>query len=259
MSRMNPQERKKATDKVAEMYNRDSPIYKKTTGDFIQGYSAVDMQAYIHYLKNLILPEKGKVLDSGCGLGGVSIALAKVSDNISFHGITISAVQKKIADENIRAAGLGKRILITTGDYHQLTNYFEPNFFDSAIFSDTLGHSPDPAKVLQEVYQVLRPGGKIYIRDIYIRPYKSDEEKNKGQTIIDMVNKNYAYHLITVDTLICKLQQEGFNLINVQPPPYPADYENMVKYEKALGLDTYLYIPTFRATDWFEIVGQKPG
>ena len=255
---MDPQERKKATDKVEEMYDRDSPIYKITTGDFIQGYSAVDMQAYIKYLRDLVVPDNGKVLDAGCGLGGVSIALAKITNGVSFDGITISSVQKKIADANIAEAGLDKSISITTGDYHQLTNYFGKNYFDSAIFSDTLGHSPDPSKVLRELFDVLKPEGKIYIRDIYTHPYKSVEDKQRGQDIIDRINLNYAYNLRTLDSMIRILQEEGFDLINVQPPPYPSDYENTVKYEKALGLDTYLYIPTFRAADWFEIVCKKP-
>jgi ubiquinone/menaquinone biosynthesis C-methylase UbiE len=109
-----------------------------------------------------------RVLDAGCGVGGPAIALASAFAGLTVCGVTLSGVQATIGRDLIASAGLQSQVSILQGDYHRLP--FVANSFDVAVLFESIGYSPDRNRLLGEVARVVRPGGKLYVKDVFAPP-----------------------------------------------------------------------------------------
>lgn len=65
-----------------------------------------------------------RVLDIGCGWGGLAIYLATVAD-VEVLGVTLSKQQHALAVERVKAAGLEKRVRIELQDYRHVREKFD--------------------------------------------------------------------------------------------------------------------------------------
>nr|WP_245866975.1 cyclopropane-fatty-acyl-phospholipid synthase family protein [Kandeliimicrobium roseum] len=77
-----------------------------------------------HIAKKLRLEPGMKVLDIGCGWGGMALTLAK-DHGASVVGVTLSEEQHRIANQRAAEAGLADRIDIRLMDYRELTETFD--------------------------------------------------------------------------------------------------------------------------------------
>jgi cyclopropane fatty-acyl-phospholipid synthase-like methyltransferase len=109
-----------------------------------------------------------RVLDVGCGVGGPAIAMATAFPGITVCGITVSGVQAAIGRGLLADAGLESQVAILQGDYHHLP--FAADAFDAAVLFESIGYSPDRRGLLREVARVVRPGGRVYIKDVFAQP-----------------------------------------------------------------------------------------
>ena len=106
-----------------------------------------------------------KVLDFGCGPGTITVGLAKTVEPGEAHGIDMEESQIDLARA---AAGAGGHTNATfhVGDVTALP--FEDGFFDAAHCHAVLMHVPDTAAVLSEVMRVLKPGGLVGCRELFV-------------------------------------------------------------------------------------------
>ncbi|KAA3658365.1 MAG: methyltransferase domain-containing protein [Chloroflexi bacterium] len=105
-----------------------------------------------------------RILEIGFGTGHCLVALGTaVSPTGSVDGIDISDGMVAISEERIRHAGLIDRVNLHQGDATKLP--FEANTFDGVFMSFTLElfDTPEIPLVLEQCYNVLRPGGRIAI------------------------------------------------------------------------------------------------
>jgi ubiquinone/menaquinone biosynthesis C-methylase UbiE len=109
-----------------------------------------------------------RVLDAGCGVGGPAIAIARANSGVSIDGVTISPVQVRLGRKLVAAAGLKPRVRIHEGDFHHLS--FDDGTFDQVIMLEVSGYSYDLAGLYREMARVLRPGGRLYLKDVFRRP-----------------------------------------------------------------------------------------
>lgn len=65
-----------------------------------------------------------KILDIGCGWGGLAIYLAQMED-VHVHGVTLSKEQHALAVERAKAAGVSDRVRFELRDYRELDQKFE--------------------------------------------------------------------------------------------------------------------------------------
>lgn len=108
------------------------------------------------------------VLDAGCGVGGPAMAIAAALPGVRVTGITVSGVQAATGNGLVTEAGLAGCVSILQGDYHELP--FGPRSFDAAYLFEASGYSHDPLRLFHEVTRVVRPGGRIYVKDVFAPP-----------------------------------------------------------------------------------------
>jgi ubiquinone/menaquinone biosynthesis C-methylase UbiE len=130
-------------------------------------YDKLFHRFYFHFTQKRVvsllnLQENQCFLDMGCGTGwGVRYAASLVKNRGTFYGIDISSKMIEKADKN---CGGCENIYFYKADAAALP--FENDFFDFIICTSSFHHYFNPSKVLDEVYRVLKPGGKIYIADV---------------------------------------------------------------------------------------------
>lgn len=77
-----------------------------------------------HIAEKLYLKDGQRVLDIGCGFGGMALYLAKQAD-IHITGITLSSEQLDVARARAKAEGLQERVQFELIDYRKITGQFD--------------------------------------------------------------------------------------------------------------------------------------
>ena len=106
-----------------------------------------------------------RVLDFGCGPGTISVGLARAVEPGELHGVDMEESQIEMARAAAKAGGHANATF-HVGDVTALP--FEDNFFDAAHCHAVLMHVPDTRAVLAEVKRVLKPGGIIASREMFV-------------------------------------------------------------------------------------------
>ena len=132
--------------------------------DFLQLLDRRSAETHATYLLPHLKPGL-RVLDFGCGPGTITVGLARAVDPGEVHGIDMEESQIGMARS---AAGAGGHSNATfhVGDITALP--FEDNVFDVAHCHAVLMHVPDTRAVLSEVKRVLKPGGIIANREMFV-------------------------------------------------------------------------------------------
>ncbi|HLJ62851.1 MAG TPA: cyclopropane-fatty-acyl-phospholipid synthase family protein [Stellaceae bacterium] len=77
-----------------------------------------------HLAAKLLLRPGQKVLDIGCGWGGLALYLAREAD-VDVTGLTLSVEQLKVAESRAAAAGLSDRVRFKLLDYRQAAGVYD--------------------------------------------------------------------------------------------------------------------------------------
>ena len=105
-----------------------------------------------------------RILDAGCGVGGPAIAIAQAFD-AQVLGFTVSPAQTRTASRLLAEAGLVGRVWVTLADYHYLP--VPDGSVDRVLFLESCGYSPDRGRLFAEAARAVRPGGTIYVKDVF--------------------------------------------------------------------------------------------
>lgn len=117
------------------------------------------------------VPEKGLVLDVGCGSGALTIAVAKRNPSATAIGVDrwgkeYASYNKSLCEKNAKAEGVN-RVEFREGDAVQLD--FPDESFD-AVVSNYVYHNitgVDRQQVLLETLRMLKKGGSFALHDIF--------------------------------------------------------------------------------------------
>jgi cyclopropane-fatty-acyl-phospholipid synthase len=107
--------------------------------------------------RKLRLQHGNRMLDIGCGWGGLVIHAAK-NYGVEAHGITLSGPQADLANERIRQMGLSAHCKVEVRDYREMD---APESYDKLVSVGMFEHVGEPLlrEYFQAAFRLLRPGG----------------------------------------------------------------------------------------------------
>ena len=199
------------------------------------GTDAVD-----HSIQATGISEKSCVLDIGAGYGGPARWVAHRT------GARVDAVELQ-GDLNATAegltarAGLSDQVRHVQGDI--LKTPLESDRYDSAISFLALYHIPDRAPLFPKIQTALKPGGRIYVEDLYLlgTPSAAEQADLDGMMQANTLPDRAGY--------IAELERAGFKEISFEDMTGDwADFTagrlaafrgNRLKYQEVHGAEVF--------------------
>jgi ubiquinone/menaquinone biosynthesis C-methylase UbiE len=112
-------------------------------------------------------PEPETVLDLGTGTAQIPIELCRQRLGVHVVAVDLAEHMLQVGLDNVRRAGLIDRIRLERVDAKSLP--YPDGSFPAVISNSIVHHIPWPIQVLAEIVRVLKPGGKLFLRDL-VRP-----------------------------------------------------------------------------------------
>jgi cyclopropane fatty-acyl-phospholipid synthase-like methyltransferase len=251
-------------EKVAAFYNQTTDKFLQVYGEIIQAFRTTNVEDYLKYtLQSVGMTANMKMIDAGCGVCGPAIYFAQQLPGLQINACTISKVQAQLGNEKITEKNVAAQVKITLGDYHKLDELFEIDAYDRVIFLESFGHSNDKTKGIQAAWKVLKPGGKLYIKDLFIRETDKDWEQLRINHICGQINAAYEYQISNLNEIVSVIRKQGFIINFIRPPQVEMslfehlcisnEFQNLFNIGKIESWDDYIF-----PIDFFEILVEKP-
>ena len=109
-------------------------------------------------LRRLRFPNRGDVVDFGCGYGTFVLAAARLTPGI-VHAFDIETTMIAVTASRARAAGLAN-VRAVCCDFMSAGTHLAADSVDYAMVFNVL-HTEEPWRLLSEAFRVLRPGGVL--------------------------------------------------------------------------------------------------
>jgi SAM-dependent methyltransferase len=232
-------------------------------GEVIQAFRTVDIRDYLDYtITSAELRDGQRILDAGCGVGGPASYFASKL-NIDIEGLTISAVQVAKSREILASKPLLGRVHIQQGDYHRMTGIYGRAQFDRILFLESFGHSKEQVALIESAYECLKPGGILYIKDLFRREHPNAEDGAKIDAIVDAINNAYCYNVADFSEIMRCIRRLNFILLFVKTPEVKTgefehltisnDFQNLFDIARIISWENYVF-----PIDFYEIKVMKP-
>jgi demethylmenaquinone methyltransferase/2-methoxy-6-polyprenyl-1,4-benzoquinol methylase len=145
-------------EQVANMFNSIAYRY-----DFLNRFLSVgiDIQWRKKAIRQLENLQPKKILDVATGTGDVAILTYQMLKPEQIIGIDISEGMLDLGKKKLEKLNLTQHISLQTGDSEVIL--FEDNQFDAITVAFGVRNFQNLVKGLQEMYRVLKPGGKLVV------------------------------------------------------------------------------------------------
>jgi 2-polyprenyl-3-methyl-5-hydroxy-6-metoxy-1,4-benzoquinol methylase len=249
---------------VGKFYDTHANAFMQVYGDVIQAFRTTNVSELLDYQARSMGMEQGmKLLDAGCGVCGPSIHFAK-QYGVCIDAITASAEQVRLATEKVEAAGLSGQVTVAQGDYHLLEHYYTAGSYDIVYFLESFGHSHNKALAIAAAWNMLKPGGRLYIKDLFIKEAAIREHEQAIRQNVDRINEAYCYAVGDLYDVLRELRRQGFILSFLKTVDIPLeafenltlsnDFQELTGINRIDDLSDYIF-----PVDFFEILCMKPG
>ncbi len=131
---------------------------RRINGTGLQQLNMVDGVQLEHLCAQLALAPGERVVDLGCATGLISEYL---SDRYDVHVTGMDFARPAIAEARARTDHKSERLAFLVGDLNNIE--LKPGLFDVAISVDTLYFVTSLEQVVREIFQLVRPGGRVGI------------------------------------------------------------------------------------------------
>lgn len=140
----------------------EQPFYPVVTHfTFALQPSAVARLKFIREVVKAIPVERAEVADLGCGSGLILCDVLDLKRHWSGHGLDISSAAVNYARRLAKHKKIDARAEFSVGDIASLP--FADSSLNLVIASEVIEHMPEPARVINEIARVLRPGGRLIL------------------------------------------------------------------------------------------------
>lgn len=119
------------------------------------------------------------IVDLGTGTARIPIELCRQRANCRVMASDAAVSMLEIARLNVAVQGFEHRIQLHHGDSKKLG--FCEDMFDAVISNSLVHHLPDPESAIAEMIRIVKPGGRIFVRDLF-RPESLEETESLVQT-----------------------------------------------------------------------------
>ncbi len=141
----------------------------------VESYASAAAQKYLDSLDDVMVaqvmalvseagPVSGRLLDVGCGPGGITLKIARKAPHLRVIGVDYSMGMMRCARHAAEEQGLSERARFVQGDGNALC--LPSASFDYVISNSVLHHLADPRQALREMARVARPRGALLVRDL---------------------------------------------------------------------------------------------
>jgi ubiquinone/menaquinone biosynthesis C-methylase UbiE len=151
-----------------------------------QQNSISQYRAWAEMVKSRI-KEGADVLEVAPGPGYLSIELAKLG-RYSIVGLDVSKTFVKIATEKARSANASVAFRQGDAAYMPLSD----SSFDFVVCTSAFKNFPEPVKVMNEIFRVLKPTGEAVIIDL-----RTDSPKEEIDEYVDSLNLSKTSSFVT--------------------------------------------------------------
>ena len=248
---------------VGEFYDNYFLEFEKVYGNVIQAFRTNNLENLLNYqFESAGFKNGDKLLDAGCGVCGPAIHFAN-NFEVEIDAISISKKQIKQAETDIKSAEVQTKVKPVLGDYHELINLFETEKYDGVYFLESFGHSTEKKALLNQVWQVLKPGGICYIKDLFLKEAVLPEHQEKIDYEVSRINEAYKYQVADLYEILKIVRKMGFIVNFVKTIDLDInDFENLAisnEFQELTGIakiddwETYIF-----PVDFFEIKITKP-
>ena len=122
---------------------------------------------------------RGDILDMGTGTALIPIELCERVEECRVMAIDLSTEMLDLARYRLEIAGMTHRIQLEHVDSKETP--FADAMFDLIISNSIIHHIPDPSVVLREAVRVVKPGGRLFFRDLF-RPDTEEQLRQLVET-----------------------------------------------------------------------------
>ena len=196
---------------VGAFYDTQHEAFIEVYGAVIQAFRTKKIDSLLNYeLQSIGLRAEEVVLDAGCGVCGPAIYFSRRVPCL-IHAITISERQYKQANRVLQTEEQ-QRVRLYLGDFHYPTKYFKREMFDRIYFLESFGHSSEKKQLLAACWEVLKPGGVLYIKDLFRRIAPPGLSQQRIDALISSINASYCYEVSELTSVLHTARQLGYIL-----------------------------------------------
>ncbi len=162
-------------------------------------------------------PQKGEIcLDLGSGRGTDVLRMAEdVGDAGFVYGLDISDGMLKKAETTAQKMGV-ENVKFLKSQLEAII--LEDKSIDLVISNCTINHASDKQLVWNEIYRVLKDGGRFVVSDIYASVPVPDEYKNDPEAVAECWAGS-----VTKELYMEQLQNAGFDSVDILEESTPYD------------------------------------
>jgi ubiquinone/menaquinone biosynthesis C-methylase UbiE len=159
----------------------------------------------------------GTLLDVACGPGILSAAIAKSARDVVAFDLTPQMLKK--AAQRCAEAGLAN-VTFREGNAAELP--FADASVDAVVTRLSVHHFDRPARVMSEIFRVLRPGGSFVIADVISSEVPADAEL---QNAIEILRDPSHVRMLPGSELTALVEQAGFAIESQTMWDKPREFE----------------------------------
>ena len=168
------------------------------------------LKTHKRFLRDAKLSKYKRAIDLGCGIGSLSIFIAKESE-ADVTGINISDFQLRKAKEKQKKSKI-KNVSFIKKDIMQVGEIEKK--YDAAFLIDVGCHLPDKKKAIRKISKILNKGGRLIIADWLQKHKPTAFEK---ELLINRFNKYWCFpYMESLDNYLLMLKRLGFRIVKAK-------------------------------------------